>query len=698
MSDVIQKNITFSQTEILALKGPGFVNPVVYEDGRKHTAPDPFVIEYLGEYYCYATDENGITVSTSLDMVHWKRHGFAYQERDRKMFWAPSVVLLNGMFYMYFSNMPANSDDTHEEIMRVATSTNPLGPFEMKSVLFDSFAIDSQVVRGEDGILYLLYADNQVTGLSDFRPGTSVMIDRLDTPLTREGNPKPLIVPTMDEEIFARNRFGDGRDWHTVEGATYFTHRNWAYITYSANAYDHEDYFVGYSLAPLGDGRRDHIDELKWTKSSRDGSFDPLLIRSREVEGTGHNSIVKAPNRIDDWIVYHARSAKDVSSVGTEQRVMRLDPLYYAEEHLDTVGPTAMDVDAPGRGDVRSFYPHAQGKGLDDELDNEWCVIEGVASTRNGRLETDPSGRFVALRKGSKAGETYSLSTWMCAHDSPLGARFGLVLSRTDADNLLLLGIDLGAGTLGMINRENGVEQVRAAASLRAMRFDFTSWHLVTVNRCYSDYSIEIDGHLVLSTVIDSGQTEFGIYSIGSRALFSSLNFVDHVDLWGHLLSDIPREIRAEDPLRFEEDRLLPAGPGKASFSTRRNAAGYRFVLDFELNDTAALAEVVFEPLQIHIRYDGVTVLDGDGNRMEPQEQPKRLKKLVETSFRSGRGHVLRTLRFECEGGAVRIHVRGLTWQFACGKGQEAIIKNVPLRCSLMEAALTGYERTSLGI
>ena len=66
------------------------------------------------------------------------------------------------------------------------------------------------------------------------------MIDRLVTPYSRENKPRPLIVPTMDEEIFARNRFGDGRDWHTVEGATYFAYRDRAFITYSANAYEHE--------------------------------------------------------------------------------------------------------------------------------------------------------------------------------------------------------------------------------------------------------------------------------------------------------------------------------------------------------------------------------------------------------------------------------------------------------------------------
>ena len=189
-----------------------YTNPVPYADGKSHTAPDPFVLKYRDLYYCYATDEHGILVSTSPDMVHWTSHGFCYTEAGRRNFWAPSVILINGVFHMYFSNMPAEETDTHTEIMRVAVSEDPLGPFEKKAELFNTFAIDSQVVYGDDGQLYLLYADNQVTGLSDDRPGTSVMIDRLASPYSRENKPRPLIVPTMDEEIFARNRFGDGCD------------------------------------------------------------------------------------------------------------------------------------------------------------------------------------------------------------------------------------------------------------------------------------------------------------------------------------------------------------------------------------------------------------------------------------------------------------------------------------------------------
>lgn len=63
-----------------------YTNPVPYADGKSHTAPDPFVLKYRDLYYCYATDEHGILVSTSPDMVHWTSHGFCYTEAGRRNF------------------------------------------------------------------------------------------------------------------------------------------------------------------------------------------------------------------------------------------------------------------------------------------------------------------------------------------------------------------------------------------------------------------------------------------------------------------------------------------------------------------------------------------------------------------------------------------------------------------------------------
>ena len=42
-----------------------------------------------------------------------------------------------------------------------------------------------------------------------------------------------VVRPTMDEEIFMRDRFEKGKDWYTVEGAFYFRKGDWHYVTYS---------------------------------------------------------------------------------------------------------------------------------------------------------------------------------------------------------------------------------------------------------------------------------------------------------------------------------------------------------------------------------------------------------------------------------------------------------------------------------
>lgn len=54
-----------------------FCNPVPFSDGNRHTNPDPFVLRWCGLYYCYATDEAGVKVSVSEDLVQWQDKGYA---------------------------------------------------------------------------------------------------------------------------------------------------------------------------------------------------------------------------------------------------------------------------------------------------------------------------------------------------------------------------------------------------------------------------------------------------------------------------------------------------------------------------------------------------------------------------------------------------------------------------------------------
>ena len=57
-----------------------YCNPVTFTDHKRHTNPDPYVLRWCGRYYCYATDEFGVKVSVSEDLVHWEDKGYAIRE------------------------------------------------------------------------------------------------------------------------------------------------------------------------------------------------------------------------------------------------------------------------------------------------------------------------------------------------------------------------------------------------------------------------------------------------------------------------------------------------------------------------------------------------------------------------------------------------------------------------------------------
>ncbi|PLS27645.1 glycoside hydrolase family 43 protein [Bifidobacterium parmae] len=666
------------------LTGRTYANPVPYADGRAHTAPDPFVIRYRSLYYCYATDEHGVLVSTSPDLTVWTSRGYCYTEPGRKNYWAPSVILLNGVFHMYFSNMPEDETDPHTEIMRVATSDDPLGPFVKQAELFDTFAIDSQVVMGDDARLYLLYADNQARGLSDVRPGTSVMVDRLVTPFRRAGEPKPLITPTMDEEIFARNRFGDGRDWHTVEGATYFTYRDKAFITYSANAYEHEDYFVGYSVASLPAAPADRrIDALDWRKQLNAGRFDPLLIRSDRVEGTGHNSLVKAPNGVDDWLVYHGRNADDELYVGTEQRVMRIDPLYHAEGLLDTDGPTSSRRVAPLAADAAADFAHG--------VPDDWTVIGGEARAVDDAglpaLETDAAANFAALAPIDSATQT--VGAWVKGGTAPFGSRYGLIVRCGGVRDLTGVRIDAGARGIVVIDMADGIARTRTFPLPADV--DPGAWHELVAVRAYERLGILLDGRYVGETTISPDPGRAGIVATATRARFAAFTVTDHVDLWGKAMADVDREIEAKDPARLADGELAAWGVRPATFVVRPGLTGRRFVLDFAFRTDRAETLIGIDGYRVTLGTRRVELLR-DGVPIAASPEPVRLRETGDDVCHDGEGRALRTIRIAAANGLLRVHTRGRGWTLPF----DGVVDD-RIRITLSGSALAGYARTSLG-
>ncbi len=317
---------------------------------------DPYILESGGRYYIYTTGHDGVYAYESDNLLSgWKLYGKVFsmplgydkcthqKEKYRPDFethdyWAPSVIELDGTFYMYcsfeyYSTQP--DEGGHRQTMHVSKSKSPLGPFTDAKQILPAFSIDSHIVKNESG-LFLFYSTNDFE--SD-RPGTHIVVDRMLDPETPEGKPVKVVVPTIDEDIFRKDRYKKGVHWHTIEGAFYFREGDWHYLMYSGNCYEQPTYYIGYARAKTDET---DLTKIKFEKYPSDDIYAPVLKANDFEEGTGHHSMIKADGQW--YAVYHARDYDDglgVSSFDARNaRICKLhveDGVITAERYADRI-------------------------------------------------------------------------------------------------------------------------------------------------------------------------------------------------------------------------------------------------------------------------------------------------------------------------------------------------------------------------
>ncbi len=285
---------------------------------------DPFILESGGRFYIYTTGKDGIYAYSSDELLSgWKFEGrvFHYDNPTVHDYWAPSVIELDGTFYMYnsfeyYDDVPDKGG--HHQAMFVSSSKNPLGPFENAKQLLHPFSIDSHVVKNENG-LFIFYSTNTFEGS---RIGTYIVVDRLLDPETVEGKPVPVVTASIDEEIYCRDRYEKGIHWHTIEGAFYFREGDWQYVMYSGACYENEKYFIGYARAKTDET---DLTKIRFEKYPDDKTYAPVLNSNEWEEGTGHHSMIK--HKGEWYAIYHARNAEEDGLDGDRRnaRICRLN-------------------------------------------------------------------------------------------------------------------------------------------------------------------------------------------------------------------------------------------------------------------------------------------------------------------------------------------------------------------------------------
>lgn len=263
---------------------------------------DPYIMESGGRFYIYVTGHDAVYAYHSDQLLEgWQYYGQVMTVPGLDSFWAPSVIELDGKFYMY-NSMEIQTDTPdqggHRGAMHVSVADNPLGPFRNPRQILHPFSIDSHIVKNEDG-LFIFYSANRFEGE---RIGTCIYVDRMLDPVTPAGKPVLVLQPTLDEDIYMRDRYREGQHWHTIEGAFYFREGEWQYLMYSGNCYEQPTYYIGYARAKTDET---DLTKVQFKKYPDPDTYYPVLSANDFEEGTGHHSMIKKNGQW--YAVYHAR-------------------------------------------------------------------------------------------------------------------------------------------------------------------------------------------------------------------------------------------------------------------------------------------------------------------------------------------------------------------------------------------------------
>lgn len=283
---------------------------------------DPYVLNYKGTYYLYATSGiRGFFCWKSDNLSDWSKPWICFEAKDNcfgsDCFWAPEVYEFNGKFYMYYT---AQWKIFEKEELRigVAVANSPEGPFE--DVLdnrpmfdFGYGVLDAHVLKDGDRN-YLYYSRAGANHLVDGAREAEIYVVELGKDfISVIGEGKQILKP---EQEWERKQPELNQYWN--EGPFVIKHNGKYHIMYSANFFKSIYYGIGGAVSdhPMGPF-------VKYPDN-------PILCASEQISGPGHNSVV-ADQEGNLYCVYHAHT--DYKKAGGNRQVY-IAPLKFVNDEI----------------------------------------------------------------------------------------------------------------------------------------------------------------------------------------------------------------------------------------------------------------------------------------------------------------------------------------------------------------------------
>jgi len=226
-----------------AAAGPRTASVVVTAAAFDHDAPDPDILRVGSTYYVYTTagGSGNIPVLSSTDLQHWTRLGDAlpvlpsWQKPGKT--WAPGVVLLNGVYVMYYATERMGDN---EECISEAQSFTPAGPFTDSSIQplicqpDIGGSLDPQPFVDPSGAVYLYWKSNGGDNAQAI-PGTIWVAQLSEDGSAVVGDAVPILTQTQSWES-------------TVENPAMVYESGSYVLFYSGGLWDSAGYGIGYAV------------------------------------------------------------------------------------------------------------------------------------------------------------------------------------------------------------------------------------------------------------------------------------------------------------------------------------------------------------------------------------------------------------------------------------------------------------------
>jgi GH43 family beta-xylosidase len=479
-------------------RSTSYLNPVYQKN-----FPDPYVLKYCGEYWAYATglcdDGRAFGILHSPDLVQWRAVGSAMDPLPEgyPCYWAPEVIYDNGRFFMYYS---VGSEELMQ--IRVATASTPQGPFvdSGQRLTTEPFAIDPHLFEDEDGRRYLFYA----TDFYDHsHVGTGTVMAPLLNPF-RLGQPgRPVTRPRFDWQVYDPQREAKGGvRWHTVEGPFVLRRKGVYYQMFSGGNWRNPGYGVGYGRT------RSLQNDQEWEQVCDGEKVLPILRTvPGVVMGPGHNSVVRGPNNMELYCVYHRWGDGD-------GRQMAIDPLAWAGERLLVLGPSHQPrqiagpafADFLGSEERQELGPAWQCSGA------RWQVQEGAAVVVD---QPDSDGAWACYDAGVSA-----FIAEVSARAGRAGA-VGLVLCQTPESPTLHLRL-LAAERQALVRYHSGAGWQEERLPLAPL-FDFSAYHLIRIEVDGQRVTVHLDQRLLWQGQTAATSTQLALWAQQADCAFKGL-------------------------------------------------------------------------------------------------------------------------------------------------------------------------------